>query len=286
MSIKSEIRRLGRNLIYGRNYRELQKIRKERDQLRKLFPAAKNSIAHVDLKNQSKAMRLLGNLQIIWILKNYGVNCVLDVGANVGQYGASLRKSGYEGHIVSFEPVPQFAAKLMERSADDPKWHVFQTALGSYDGEIQMRVQGQSTSAWTTSSSFGLENYKHLAEHVDDELTTVSINRLETLFPQILELVEPNNTSPRIYLKMDSQGFDIETFRGVGQYLDLIVAMQSELALIKLYEEMPGMAEALNEYQSKGFEPVGFFPVVTAADGRAIEFDGTLVRPDRFIGDP
>lgn len=52
MSIKSEIRRLGRNLIYGRNYRELQKIRKERDQLRKLFPAAKNSIAHVDLKNQ------------------------------------------------------------------------------------------------------------------------------------------------------------------------------------------------------------------------------------------
>lgn len=282
MSVKSKIRHLGGTAIYGRNYRELRALRKERDQLRKLLPAEKNAISHVSLKKQRRAMQRLGALQIIWILKHYGVNCVLDVGANIGQYGSGLRKAGYEGHIVSFEPIPEFAAKLLERSATDPKWHVFETALGSYDGEIQMRVQGWSTSAWTTSSSYGVENFSHLAEHAKDELTTVSINRLETLFPEILKLVETDGDSPRIYLKMDSQGFDLETFRGIGRYLDVIVAMQSEMALIKLYENMPGMFEALDEYQNKGFEINGFYPVVTAADGRAIEFDGVLVRPDRF----
>src|SRR4051812_49758697 len=52
--------------------------------------------------------------QLAELLTRYAVNVVLDVGANVGQYGQLLRRVGYTGHIVSFEPVPACFAELSQ----------------------------------------------------------------------------------------------------------------------------------------------------------------------------
>ena len=39
------------------------------------------------------------------LLPFLAVDCVFDVGAHVGEYSTSLRRAGYSGDIVSFEPV-------------------------------------------------------------------------------------------------------------------------------------------------------------------------------------
>jgi SAM-dependent methyltransferase len=39
------------------------------------------------------------------LLPQLAINCVVDVGANTGQFGAMLRRIGYAGRIVSFEPL-------------------------------------------------------------------------------------------------------------------------------------------------------------------------------------
>ena len=58
----------------------------------------------------------------IKFLKNNAVTLVLDVGANIGQYGSELRSIGYEGQIISFEPTSDAYTKLAALSKKDKKW--------------------------------------------------------------------------------------------------------------------------------------------------------------------
>ncbi len=46
-------------------------------------------------------------------MQTRGVDLVLDIGANLGQYVDRLRDFGYDGRIVSFEPLPD-AFRVLE----------------------------------------------------------------------------------------------------------------------------------------------------------------------------
>jgi hypothetical protein len=100
--------------------------------------------------------------------------------------------------------------------------------------------------------------------------------RLDEIFDDLVEGV----SQPRVYLKLDTQGWDVEVFAGAAGCLDRVVAMQSELSVQPLYEGMPSYQEALEVYSAAGFEVSGMFPLVRDAALRLIEFDCVLVRPE------
>jgi hypothetical protein len=60
--------------------------------------------------------------QPIDFLRSRNVDLVIDVGANVGQYAASLRKAAHAGWIVSFEPVAAAYEELAALANKDPLW--------------------------------------------------------------------------------------------------------------------------------------------------------------------
>src|SRR5258708_11761905 len=75
------------------------------------------------------------------VLAHQNIDCILDVGANVGQYHDFLRdKVLYGGPIVSFEPVSRNIHQLHERARFDTAWHIEGHALGAAEGTLPLIV--------------------------------------------------------------------------------------------------------------------------------------------------
>jgi len=209
-----------------------------------------------------------------WLLRQLNINCVLDVGANVGQYAQRLRRGGYAGRIVSFEPVAGIAEKLREAARNDPDWRVYECALGDADEETEINVRPGSMSSLLPSSEFGKDWHERLRE---GEAQKISVRRRDGLFDEVIDGI----SDPRVYLKLDTQGYDMQAFAGAGDRLKEIAGMQSEVACVPIYDGMPRLPDQIAAYESAGFEITGMFPVTRhRATLRVIEFDVTMVRAD------
>ena len=54
--------------------------------------------------------------KLVASLLKFNIDLVLDVGANQGQFASEIRRSGYTGNIVSFEPLSKAHSKLLKAS--------------------------------------------------------------------------------------------------------------------------------------------------------------------------
>lgn len=65
------------------------------------------------------------------LYKAKGIDLVLDVGANIGQFHDEIRRDGYGGDIISFEPLSNAIAERRRR-AEDARWQLRQLALDGH----------------------------------------------------------------------------------------------------------------------------------------------------------
>ena len=225
---------------------------------------------------QMKLAHYISAEHIAWVLRELRINCVLDVGGNRGQFGLRLRRAGYHGRIVSFEPLSHLAEQLREHADRDPDWHVVRHALGDEETEAEMTVVagGGATSSFLPVSEFG-RVWSPRLQGVRKE--TVPIRRLDNVFDEAVAGI----AEPRVFLKMDTQGYDVRVFHGAGQRIDEVLGLQSEISCVPLYDGMPRMPEAVATYESAGFETTGIFPVSRDNDHlRVIELDIVMIRVD------
>jgi len=206
------------------------------------------------------------------MLSCHQIELVLDVGANKGQYARQLRLGGYKGRIVSFEPLSSAHKILLQRSDGDSNWVVApRMAIGDKDGITQINISENSV-----SSSLKLMTRAHLeaasaARYIGTEEITIS--RLDSVCHEYI------NGDSRVFLKIDTQGFERQVLEGAEKTLPLIEGIQIELSLVPLYEEQLLFAEMINRLNALGFELYGLFPGLTdPRKGRLLQADGILFR--------
>lgn len=192
------------------------------------------------------------------LFRQLGVNLILDVGANAGQYVELLRTYGYKGYVVSFEPVAHNIEELNKKAENDPRWLICPYALGSENQTLDLNVTTISTfSSFHTPNKYAGELFaqKTPIEGVEQ----VAVKRLDDVFEEVCAFVKEETVVP--YLKMDTQGFDLEVLKGAQESIEKIDAFQSEISLIPLYDGMPDYLEALATFRELGFSMTGLYTV-------------------------
>lgn len=206
------------------------------------------------------------------LLAGLKVDCVLDVGANVGQYALMLRDyCDYKGLIISFEPTPDVLPKLRKNSQRDPLWHIQPTALGNSNGHATFRTM---PAASVGNSFLPLEQ----SEHPEIREVEVEIRRLADVLPDLQRQLGFS----RPFLKMDTQGFDLEVFSGAQEVIQGIVGLQSEVSIDPFYTGAPTWQEALAVYQQAGFTLSTLLASSTDWFPRLREIDCVMYRPEAF----
>ncbi|GAB3993187.1 FkbM family methyltransferase [Spirosoma daeguense] len=184
--------------------------------------------------------------QQIDLFQKYGVNLVFDVGANTGQYGKRLRKMGYTGRIVSFEPLPDAFQKIKKNAQQDGDWTVVHTAIGDVFGEIAINV---------AQNSYSSSILDVLPIHVASAPESISMYKINVPIQTVDSLIDHYyGENSRLYVKIDTQGYEKQVFDGCLQSLDKISGFQMELSLLPLYEGETLMFDMVNLLRDHGFK--------------------------------
>jgi FkbM family methyltransferase len=207
------------------------------------------------------------------LLRRHGINVLFDVGANTGQYGSTMRALGYEGRIISFEPSSEAFRVLADTTRGDPSWTALNCALGEREGEVALHVSANSQ-----SSSVLPMLPSHVAAAPDSVFVAEETVECTTLGSQIKRHV--NGAEDRLFVKVDTQGSELQVLAGAEEQLGLAVGLQLELSLIQLYEGQPVIEELISAVRALGYIPVAVEPdFFDPHTGRLLQADGIFFRP-------
>lgn len=201
-------------------------------------------------------------------LQRHGIDLVIDVGANAGQYAKELRRQGYLDAIVSVEPLPDAYASLMQSMKHDRKWRGVNAAAGADHARATLNVSDDSVCS-------------SLLEPTQMLLDTIPTARIiESVEVDVIRLDDLNLPSHRkSALKLDVQGFERQALAGAQRLINEVEVLELELGLKEGYQSGYTLDRALPELTALGFSVTSIGRGVSHREtGQLIDMDVLLER--------
>ena len=212
------------------------------------------------------------NARFISMLRTHNVNLIFDVGANAGQFGVLLREIGFDGKIVSFEPLSDARESLQNISRNDPLWQIaLQTAIGEENGEIEIQISGNSHSSSILDM---LDTHVRAApdsKYIGKE--KVALRKLDSIAPDYMD------SNSIAFIKIDTQGYETQVMNGAKKLMSQIVGLQVEISLVPLYKGQCLFDEMLKKLKNDGFELWSISSVLSDPNtAQLLQVDATFFR--------
>ena len=209
-------------------------------------------------------------------MRDLGIENLVDVGANEGRYGNTIRAQGFRGRLLSIEPQTEAYRRLARRCAQDPLWDCLQCGLGAASGEAELRLSANSES----SSILPILD-SHLEAEPESRYRGAEKIAIRTLDSVVAEW---GPRGSRIGLKLDVQGFEAEVLRGAENTLPHVWFLESELSLTPLYEGQVLFDEMIRHLCNAGFSLVNVCAAFSdRRTGRVLQLDGIFLREEEGI---
>jgi FkbM family methyltransferase len=180
--------------------------------------------------------------------------------------------NGYEGRIVSFEPLSTAHAVLLRESEPHPNWAIAERcALGSQEGTVSMHVAENSVASSALSPTDG--HLKHSPHAVEVSSEVVRLARLDNVAQQFVD----GSRAP--FLKIDVQGFEEQVLLGSTKIAPKLVGLQVELSFVQLYGGQKLFPEMFRFITDMGFTLHRMIPAwIEPSTGRWLQADGLFFR--------
>lgn len=205
------------------------------------------------------------------ILDQFQVDLVIDVGANVGQYGSLLRDLGYKNQIYSFEPIGEVFEKLQIRASKNDNWEAFNNGVGSKNESLFINISENFVSSSLLQITDASTTVKPDTKFARQEM--ISVITLDSFFNE--RRIE---TWKNPFLKIDVQGYEKQVIDGSLMILKNIAVLQIELSLIKLYEGSMLYKEVILLMEELGFYIYTIIPGFrNPKTGQLLQADGVFV---------
>jgi FkbM family methyltransferase len=138
-------------------------------------------------------------------LPTYRADVVFDVGANVGQSTRKYLSWFPACRVFCFEPVRETYSRLQANLEASDRVHCLRVALGSSAGKGTMCLQGSSDRFFLASEP----GQPPAPDAVTEEVDIITID----------EFCEATQIQQISYLKIDTEGADLEVLRGAEEML-------------------------------------------------------------------
>jgi FkbM family methyltransferase len=184
-------------------------------------------------------------------IRSRRINMVIDVGANEGQFGMSLRNAGYTGLIKSFEPVAAPFRMLSAVASKELPWEVFNFGLSDREEEREINVSKD-----TVFSS--LKNVTSHAALFDENSARLYQERIHLC--RIDDVMQVDK-SFRTFLKIDTQGYEERVLNGAINYMAGVHGVMLEIPIKHLYDDVWNFEEAVAFMRKHSFIISNILPV-------------------------
>lgn len=177
-------------------------------------------------------------------LKPLGIQTVLDIGANTGEYSKEMRALLPHAQIYAFEPLHDCFARLSAALPGDERFHALNVALGDSNEEaVIQRSSFHPSSSLLPMSDLHKTLYPKSKDATEE---TIQVMRLD-------DAVQDISFETPLFIKMDVQGFEDKVIKGGPNTLAKASALQIETSFVPLYEGQPLFDDIYQLVRSMGF---------------------------------
>ena len=170
------------------------------------------------------------------LFEQFAIDMIFDVGANSGQTYESFRWAGFKGPICSFEPNPDMFQLLQRQSGF--AWQRLPYALSNLSGQVEFHITDNDN-----TSSFQVPlGHAHIVKDI-----TVSAFRLDELWDK------QHFSCKNAFLKIDTEGHDLEVIKGASGVLDRIPLIMAEVSPLPRFQGEPLLPDVVNYMGQLGY---------------------------------